>query len=433
VRDCFVICAGPAEVSHPNRAARGSPPIGQSGSRAGNCPAGLTAAGSGDDGTDPVGGCHPEGAARYVSSHRAKPSLHPSKRSMQVATAATAVLTAVGVTSTSAAADPPSPTNSADALQQLQDLSHQAEQLTETFKKAEDDHAARLADLDRANADAAHAGQLAGQAHNDELSHRDAVDRISHSSYEGATLSKLSMMLTSSSAKEFLDRSATLDTLAKDNNQAIQQFQAASQQAQTAEQQTADARTRAAAAEADAARIQSELAGKKAAMEDQIAKTKQVYDSLSAQEKAQLAAPPPPTPPPPPPPSAPAPAPAPPSSATSPATVAVNAALSKLGAPYVWGATGPNSFDCSGLAQWAYNQAGISLPRSTYSQVTVGRAVSVSSMQPGDLVFFYSDFSHEGIYIGNGNVVHAPQTGETVKITPYQYIGAVTAVRRVVG
>lgn len=369
-----------------------------------------------------------------MSPHRFKLPLHPSKRSMQVATAATAVLTAVGVTTTSAVADPPPPTNSTDALNQLQDLSHQAEQLTEAYKKAEDDHAARLADLDRAKSDAANAEQAANQAHNDEQSHRDAVDRISHSSYEGATLSKMSALLTSNDAQEFLDRSATLDTLARDNDQAIQQYEAASQQAQAAEQQTADARTRASQAEAGAAQIQNDLAGKKSAMDAQIAKTKQVYDSLSAQEKAQLDAPPPP-PPPPPRAAAPAPAPAPaaPSSAGSAAMVAVNAALSKQGDPYVWGATGPNSFDCSGLVQWAYNQAGISLPRSTYSQVTVGRSVSVSAMQPGDLVFYYSDYSHVAMYIGNGNVVHAPQTGETVKVTQYQYIGAVTAVRRVAG
>lgn len=360
-----------------------------------------------------------------MSPHRFTPHSRPSKRGIQVATAATAVLTAVGVTTTSAVADPPPPTNSTDALNQLRDLSHQAEQLTEAYKQAEDDHAAKLADLDRANTDATNAEQAVDQARNDEQSHRDAVDRISHASYEGATLSKVSALLTSTNPQDFLDRSSTLDALAKDNNRAIQQYEAAAEQAQAAEQQTADARSRAAQAEAGAAQIERDLAGKKAAMDDQIAKTKQVYASLSAQEKARLDAPasPPPS----------APAPAGPSSASGAAMVAVNAALSKQGAPYVWGATGPSSFDCSGLVQWAYNQAGISLPRSTYSQVTVGRSVSVGAMQPGDLVFYYSDFSHVAIYIGNGNVVHAPQTGETVKVTQYQYIGAVTAVRRVAG
>jgi peptidoglycan DL-endopeptidase CwlO len=394
---------------------------------------------------DPAGGCNHEGAARYVSSHQ-------SKRHLHAATAATLVLTAVGMTSTTALADPPPPPTASDALNQLQDLSHQAEQLTETYKKAQDDHAAKTADLGRANADAARAQQLANQAHGDEQAHRDAVDRISHSSYEGATLSKLSALLTSRTPEDFLDRSATLDTLARDNNDAIQQFQAAADQAQAAERQTADARARAAQAEADAARIQGELAGKKTAMDGQIAKAQELYDSLSAQEKAQLSSaaapapppaapePPPPAPAPPPaalapPPPAPAPppaAPAPPP-APNPAITAVNAALSRLGAPYVWGATGPNQFDCSGLVQWSYLQAGISLPRSTYSQVTVGQSVSVSQMQPGDLVFYYSDFSHVAIYIGGGNVVHAPTAGETVRVTQYQYIGTVSAVRRVAG
>lgn len=352
-------------------------------------------------------------------------------RTMQVATAATIVLSAVGITATSAVADPPPPATAADALKQLQDLSHQAEQLTEDYKKAEDDHAAKLSDLNQANTDAARAQQLAGHAHSDVQAHQDAVDRISHSSYEGATLSKMSAMLTSASPSDFLDRAATLDTLAKDNNTAIQQFQTAADQAQQAAQQTADARARAAQAEAGAAQIESELAGKKAAMDDQIAKAKQFYNTLSAQEKAQLAAPPPP--PPPPPPSSPAPAPPPPSASTSPAAIAVKAALSKLGDPYVWGATGPNSFDCSGLVQWAYAQAGISLPRSTYSQVTVGQSVSVSQMQPGDLVFYYSDYSHVAMYIGNGNVVQAPSTGQDVMITTYNYDGPPSAIRRVAG
>jgi cell wall-associated NlpC family hydrolase len=346
---------------------------------------------------------------------------------MQVATAATIILGAVGMTATSAVADPPPPANASDALKQLQDLSHQAEQLTDDYEKAQDDHTARLADLNQANEDAVQAQQLASHANDEMQAHRDTVDRVSHASYEGATLNKLSVALTSGSPQEFLDRSATLDTLAKDNNDAIRKFQAAADQAHQAEQQTSDARARATQAEADAARIQNELGGKKAAMDAQIANTQQLYNRLSAQEKAQLAGPPSAPAPPPPPPSASAP------SSAGAAMVAVNAALSRQGDPYVWGATGPNSFDCSGLTQWAYNQAGISLPRSTYSQVNVGRSVSVSQMQPGDLVFYYSDYSHVAMYIGNGNVVHAPQTGETVKVTQYQYIGAVSAVRRVVG
>ncbi|MER5523927.1 NlpC/P60 family protein [Streptomyces sp. NPDC002677] len=100
------------------------------------------------------------------------------------------------------------------------------------------------------------------------------------------------------------------------------------------------------------------------------------------------------------------------------AAAAVAYAYSKLGSPYVWGATGPNAFDCSGLAQAAYRSAGVSIPRTTYAQIDAGRRVSRSELQPGDLVFFYSGISHVGIYIGNGQMIHAPNPSAPVRIAP---------------
>ncbi|WP_405732474.1 NlpC/P60 family protein [Streptomyces sp. NBC_00028] len=100
------------------------------------------------------------------------------------------------------------------------------------------------------------------------------------------------------------------------------------------------------------------------------------------------------------------------------AAAAVSYAYTKLGSPYVWGATGPDAFDCSGLTQAAYRSAGISLPRTTYAQIDAGRRVSRSELQPGDLVFFYSAISHVGIYIGNGQMIHAPNPTAPVRIAP---------------
>ncbi|WP_189265722.1 C40 family peptidase [Streptomyces fuscichromogenes] len=100
------------------------------------------------------------------------------------------------------------------------------------------------------------------------------------------------------------------------------------------------------------------------------------------------------------------------------AAAAVAYAYSKLGSPYVWGATGPDAFDCSGLAQAAYRSAGVSIPRTTYAQINAGQRVSRSELQPGDLVFFYSGISHVGIYIGNGQMIHAPNPSAPVRIAP---------------
>jgi cell wall-associated NlpC family hydrolase len=100
------------------------------------------------------------------------------------------------------------------------------------------------------------------------------------------------------------------------------------------------------------------------------------------------------------------------------AAAAVSYAYQKLGSPYVWGATGPDAFDCSGLVQAAFRSAGISLPRTTYAQIDAGRRVTRSELAPGDLVFFYSGISHVGIYVGDGMMIHAPNPSAPVRIAP---------------
>ncbi|MET9408294.1 C40 family peptidase [Streptomyces sp. NPDC002935] len=103
---------------------------------------------------------------------------------------------------------------------------------------------------------------------------------------------------------------------------------------------------------------------------------------------------------------------------SSRAAAAVSYAYAKLGSPYVWGATGPDAFDCSGLAQAAYRSAGISLPRTTYAQINAGQRVSRSELRPGDLVFFYAGITHVGIYVGNGQMIHAPNPSAPVRLAP---------------
>jgi cell wall-associated NlpC family hydrolase len=110
------------------------------------------------------------------------------------------------------------------------------------------------------------------------------------------------------------------------------------------------------------------------------------------------------------------------------AGAAVQYALTQLGDAYVWGADGPNSFDCSGLTMKAWAQAGVSLSHSAAAQSGEGRPVSKSQLQPGDLVFYYSPISHVAMYIGNGQIVHASRPGKPVKTDPIDlmpYSGAV--------
>ena len=115
----------------------------------------------------------------------------------------------------------------------------------------------------------------------------------------------------------------------------------------------------------------------------------------------------------------------------SAAQIALRVAQDQLGKPYVWGADGPNSFDCSGLTMYAYGKAGISLPHYTGDQWNAGRHVAQSQLVPGDLVFFGSDLGHMGMYVGNNTFIHAPHSGDVVKysqLTGYyqdNYAGAV--------
>ncbi|HZV26522.1 MAG TPA: C40 family peptidase, partial [Acidothermaceae bacterium] len=111
---------------------------------------------------------------------------------------------------------------------------------------------------------------------------------------------------------------------------------------------------------------------------------------------------------------------------------ALAAAMSKLGARYVYGAGGARTFDCSGLVQWAYGQAGIRTAHYTGTFWATYHHVSTNQLRPGDLVFFYRDHHHVGIYIGGGMMINAPHTGDVVRIAPVfngrDYVGAVRVV-----
>jgi cell wall-associated NlpC family hydrolase len=114
------------------------------------------------------------------------------------------------------------------------------------------------------------------------------------------------------------------------------------------------------------------------------------------------------------------------------AQAAVDTALAQVGDRYVYGATGPNSFDCSGLTSFAYKAAGISIPRTSRAQAGFGAPVAKSDLRPGDLVFFYSPVSHVGMYIGNGQMVHASTASKPVAVVNLDSMPSYSGARRVV-
>ncbi|TWE23067.1 NlpC/P60 family protein [Prauserella muralis] len=343
---------------------------------------------------------------------------HPVRRVVSGALAASAVIAVVTFTQAPATASPTPalqqpPSSSSEALDKYRELASQAEKLNEEYLRAQEDLKAKEHELGRAQKQLEKAQQALRQASADEGRYRVDVDKFAGASFtSGAQLNKMSALLTGDSAQDFLDRSSALDVLATDKNEALSRLQGAVNAANAARQQAADARNKAQRAKDAAAKLTADIEARKERLDAQIDELAEQAGLLSDSDVASqqdtgvdIG-----------PVTAPGPA----------AQAAVDAALSVRGSPYVWGATGPSEFDCSGLTQWAYSQAGISIPRTSSSQSTYGTPVSRDQLQPGDLVFFYSPVSHVGIYVGDGMMVHAPTSGDVVKVSPLQdeYSGA---------
>ena len=166
-------------------------------------------------------------------------------------------------------------------------------------------------------------------------------------------------------------------------------------------------RARQQAAAAEAARIAQQAADQQTQLRQQSALVGQATNAFAAIPIAPSAAPQ----------AAPPPAPAKPTATGGGgAATAVAEAYKQLGKPYVWGAAGPDSFDCSGLTQWVWAKAGVQLPHYTGDQWNAGRHVTKDQLIPGDLVFFDASLDHVGIYIGNGQMIHAPHTGAVIRV-----------------
>lgn len=344
---------------------------------------------------------------------------HPVRRVVSGALAACAVIAVVTftqapATATPAVPAPQQPQSTSEALEKYRELADKAQKLNEEYLSAQEDLEAKEEELDKLTKTLNKAKKAEAGAREDEEVFRKEVDRFAGASFtSGAQLSKLSALLTVESPQDFLDRSSAIDLLATDKNRALSALRGAVDRAEDSRNEAATAQQKAKEAKDKAAEIAADLKDRKQKLEDQKDELAAQYGLLSDADKAQQQD------------TGPvpdwdikAPGPA--------AQTAIDAAMSKRGSPYAWGATGPSTFDCSGLTQWAYAQAGISIPRTSSSQSTFGTPIPRSQLQPGDLVFYGSPVYHVGIYIGNGQMVHAPTTGDVVKVAPLQaeYSGA---------
>lgn len=327
-----------------------------------------------------------------MASHRRPKPASRTRVTVLTATAAAAV----ALSSQAANATPG--TSVKDAKAKVDSLYNQAEQATEKYDAANE----KLHTL-QTQASSLQDQVARQQAHLNQL--RDSLGTIAAAQYKGGGIDPALQLFLSSNPDSYLDQASTLDQLGSLQAGALQQLQDAKR---TLDQERAEAGTKLAELQS----TRTELAQRKSEAKDKLAQAQAVLNSLTAQQRAQMAhddqvaasrasqrvdlgnskA------------------------ATQRAAAAFAAAQRKIGDPYVYGATGPNSFDCSGLTSWAYSQAGVSIPRTSQEQANAGtRIYSISQLGVGDLVIFYGDYHHVGLYAGNGMVLHAPKPGAYVR------------------
>ncbi|KJX75422.1 peptidoglycan hydrolase RipC [Mycobacterium lepromatosis] len=333
-----------------------------------------------------------------------------------------------------------------DALAKLNELSRQAEQTTEAVHSAQLDLSDKLAAQRAADKKYMEDQAALADAKMRLAMFQDAVNKSAAATYMGGHIDDMIALLTAYSPQQLIDKSALQRVLAIQMAAQMANYRAAGEQAVKAEQASAKSAADAKHAADQAAAVQAGLQSKQSQLQVQIGIVKSQYLSLSPSQRTTLAEP------------GPVPAVAtlpdaalagggsPPANAASPGglpgvalapfagggdrAAVVQAALTQIGSPYVWGGATPGGFDCSGLVIWAYQQAGIALPHSSQALARGGQPVLLSELQPGDVLTFYSDASHAGIYIGDGMMVHSSTYGVPVRVVPMNSSGPIYDARR---
>ncbi|MEU6462021.1 NlpC/P60 family protein [Streptomyces sp. NPDC046976] len=329
-----------------------------------------------------------------MASHR-----RPKQQSRARVTVLTTAAAAAVVLSANAANAAPSEKLSKDQVKSKVDkLYEQAEQATEKYNGAKEKQQKLQKEISTIQDNVAR-----GQEDLNKL--RDGLGSLATAQYRSGGIDPSVQLFLSSNPDDFLDKASTLDQLSSQQVDALRKIQ-------SKQRELAQERSEATEKLKDLADTRTELGNKKKDVQGKLAEAQKILNSLTAKEKADLAAqqqradrssservnlgdaPP----------------------ASGRAAAAFAAAQSQIGKPYVYGATGPSSFDCSGLTSYAYAQAGVSIPRTSEEQANIGtRIYSQSQLKVGDLVFFYGDIHHVGLYAGDGQVLHAPHTGAVVR------------------
>lgn len=326
-----------------------------------------------------------------MASHR-RPTQSGLSQSARVT-----VLSAAAATAAAAFAAPASAGPGDTGKDRVDRLFAQAEAATEQYNKA-DEHADQLREQVKQVQDSVARGQ-------ERINRmRGALGAIAGAQYRSGGLDPSLALLLSEDPDTYLDKAAALDRIGERQSAALRELQ---QEQRRIRQQ----RTEATRKLAELERSRAEVARHKRTIESKLAQARRVLLALPTSERAAFdrssrggrgelpdlsgAVP-----------------------ASGRAAAAVAAARQAVGRPYIWGANGPAGFDCSGLMQWSYAHAGVGLPRTSQAQRYAGHRVSLSEAQPGDLVAYGSGASHIAMYVGNGQVIHAPHPGAPVRYDP---------------
>lgn len=305
-----------------------------------------------------------------------------------------------------------------DLIKDMGEVSREAAAKNEEVKQLEDDVNRSSEEVDAIQKGAEEAAQQAQEALAQEKTAREQLDHLAGSRYRLSNLNREITTLGATDPQSAIDRAAYLGTLSRNKDEAIRQLTAATQDAaekqDAAFRQTATARFEHSKLEESLEKLRQE----KENLDKQVQGIKERVDALNEEERQRW------------------------ENKNNPVAIdvervtntlrenmasaisagsseasmnAVEAALSKVGAPYSWGATGPDAFDCSGLIYWAYGKQGMSIPRTSQAQLSGGTPVSMDQLQPGDVVGYYGG-SHVGMYIGDGQIVHAADYGIPVQV-----------------
>ncbi|MEU5216182.1 NlpC/P60 family protein [Streptomyces sp. NPDC020807] len=338
-----------------------------------------------------------------MASHR-RPK-QPSRTRVTVLTATAAAAVALSAQSGAQAAPKP---KIDEVKAKVDALHHEAEEATEQYNLADERRGKLQKEIGELQDKVAR-----GQQELNTL--RDQIGSVASAQYRSGGIDPAIQLFLSADPDTYLDKASAIDQLSAQQADVLTSIQA---KQRTLAQQRAEATTKL----SDLEDVTKTLGEKKKKYQGKLADARALLNTLTAEERARLAAqerekeqrasraaasrvdlgneaP-----------------------ASGFGAMALSAAATQLGKPYVSGAEGPNSYDCSGLTMWAYRQAGVRLTRTTYTQQNDGVKIGRSQLRPGDLVFF-NGLSHVGLYAGNNTILHAPKPGAVVRYESMSYMG----------